>query len=141
LAHGADPTLPFVDGRIPSQLVGDPTDEKRAEILRLVEQASGVHAVPIAMPPGSPFTANHRYRLKRPLESDVRGDHLPANWEFNYLNICRREGDDTVGCYIVHDPHSRPGSLFGFTLDQAQIHEWKDWFEDLGPATEESNQP
>ncbi|MGO9995850.1 MAG: hypothetical protein ACLPTF_25525 [Steroidobacteraceae bacterium] len=141
LAHGADPTLSFVDGRLPSQLSGDATDVKRPEILRLVEQASGGRAAPTAMPPGSPFTANHRYRLKRPLESDVRGDHLPANWEFVYLNICRREGDDTVGCYIVHDPHSRPGSLFGFTLDQAQIREWKDWFEDLGPAAEPSNEP
>jgi tetratricopeptide (TPR) repeat protein len=138
LAHGADPALPFVDGRLPSQLGGDATDDKRPEILKLVEQASRGRAGPIAMPPGSPFTANHRYRLKRPLESDARGDYLPANWEFVYLNICRREGDDTVGCYLVHDPHSRPGSWFGFTLDQAQIRQWKDWFEDLGAAAEPS---
>jgi len=141
LAHGADPTLSFVDGRLPSQLSGDATDAKRPEILRLVEGASGGRAVSTAMPPGSPFTPNHKYRLKRPLESDARGDHLPANWEFVYLNICRRDGDDTIGCYLVHDPHSRPGTLFGFTLDQVQISEWKDWFEDLGPAEEPSNGP
>ena len=138
LANGADPTLAFVDGRLPSQLSSDATDDKRSEILKVVEQASGGRAALIAMPPGSPFTANHKYRLKRPLDSDVRGDHLPANWEFVYLNICRREGNDTVGCYLVHHPHSRPGSLFGFTLDQAQIREWKDWFEDLGSVAEPS---
>jgi hypothetical protein len=143
LAHGADPTLPFVDGRLPSQLSGDATDAKQHEILRLVEQASGDHAVSTAMPPGSPFTANHKYRLKRPLEFVAHGDHLPlpANWEFVYLNVCREDGDDTIGCYIVHVPHSRPGSLFGFTLDQTQIHAWKDWFEDLGPAEEPSTEP
>ena len=136
LAHGADPTLPFVDGRLPSQMIGDATDAKRAEILRLVERASGGHTVSTAMPPGSPFTANHRYRLKRPLEFIEHGDHLPlpANWEFVYLNVCRQDGDDTIGCYLVHVPHSRPGSLFDFTLDPAQIRAWKDWFEDLGPA-------
>ena len=138
LAHGADPTLPFVDGRLPSQMSGDATDAKRPEILRLVERASGGHTVPTAMPPGSPFTVNHKYRLKRPLEYIEHGDHLPlpANWEFVYLNVCRQDGDDTVGCYIVHVPHSRPGSFFDFTLDQAQIGAWQDWFEDLGPAEE-----
>jgi tetratricopeptide (TPR) repeat protein len=40
LAHGADPTTRYKDGRLPTELTGDSLDSRRAEILALLENAA-----------------------------------------------------------------------------------------------------
>ena len=130
LAHGANPTTPFVDGRVPSQLTGDPSDTKRAEILALIAKAAGaVNAVPL----GTPLRTGYEYEVKKPIDGDRWGYSLSVGERITFVGDFCRYADASLACLVVKRANGT-GPPMDIAIAKDQLVRWTEWFKELGPS-------
>lgn len=134
LAHGANPLTPFTDGRLPSDLNGDPSDAKRSEILADIRKAAGGRGSAIAEP-GAPFKMGYEYRVQKSLDGVINGaswaDSYDVGEHLVYTRECRFT-DSTVACFIFKKlaDQGRPHML---AIGKDQLVSWTNWFKEIGP--------
>jgi hypothetical protein len=136
LAHGANPLTPFTDGRLPSDLSGDPSDAKRAEILADVRKAAGGRGSTITSS-GAPFKVGYEYLLKKQLDGNVNGaswaDSFSVGEHLVYTSECKFT-DSTVACFIFKKfaDQGRPHML---AIGKDELVSWTNWFKEIGPES------
>jgi tetratricopeptide (TPR) repeat protein len=134
LAHGANPLTPFTDGRLPSDLNGDPSDVKRSEILADIRKAAGARGSAIA-PSGAPFEAGYEYVVQKSLDGVVNGaswaDSFDVGEHLVYINECRFT-DSSVACFVFKKlaDQGRPHML---AIGKDQLVSWANWLKEIGP--------
>lgn len=134
LAHGANPLTPFTDGRLPSDLNGDPSDAKRSEILADVRKAAGGRGSAI-VPSGAPFKVGYEYLVKKHLDGVINGASWADSFEVGehlvYTSECRFT-DSSVACFIFKKlaDQGRPHML---AIGKDQLVSWINWFKEIGP--------
>jgi len=135
LAHGANPSTPFIDGRRPTELAGDPSDTRRAEILALVRNAGGIAGTSAEV--GGPFKVGYEYILKKDLSGIIHGktwaaDPFTAGEHLVYQSECRYT-DSSVGCFLFRRL-SMQGRVFQLAISKTDLVSWTQWFQELGLA-------
>jgi tetratricopeptide (TPR) repeat protein len=134
LAHGANPLTPFTDGRLPSDLNGDPSDAKRSEILADIRKAAGGRGSAIA-PPGAPFKMGYEYLVQKSLDGVINGaswaDSYDVGEHLVYSSECRFT-DSSVACFVFKKlaDQGRPHML---AIGKDQLVSWTNWFKEIGP--------
>jgi tetratricopeptide (TPR) repeat protein len=132
LAHGANPLTPFTDGRLPSDLNGDPSDVKRSEILADIRKAAGGSAIAIS---GAPFKVGYEYLVQKSLDGVINGaswaDSFDVGEHLVYTNECRFT-DSSVACFVFKKlaDQGRPHML---AIGKDQLVSWTNWFKEIGP--------
>jgi hypothetical protein len=134
LAHGANPLTPFTDGRLPSDLTGDPSDAKRNEILAEVRKSAAGRGSANALS-GGPLKVGYEYQVKKQLDGSVNGSSWADSFEVDehlvYTGECRFT-DSTVACLLFKKlpENGRPHML---AIAKDQLVSWTNWFKEIGP--------
>jgi tetratricopeptide (TPR) repeat protein len=137
LAHGASPLTPFIDGRLPWDLV-NPSDARRDEILAIVRKAAGERGV-AATVTGAPFKVRYEYLAMKDRSGMFNGhswgDTVAAGQHLVFIDECRY-GDSSLACFrfkISGDPR-----LHEVAIQKDQLVSWAEWFKEIGPERAES---
>jgi hypothetical protein len=134
LAHGANPSTPYVDGRAPSQLLGGASNSRRSEILALVRNAGGTSGGTFTF--GGPFKLDYEYVLKKDLGGIIDGktwaDPLSAGEHLVYQGDCRY-ADSSIACLLFKRP-AKQGNVYQVAIRKTDLVSWTAWFHELGFA-------
>jgi hypothetical protein len=135
LAHGANPSTPFIDGRTPGELVSDVSDSLRAEILVLVRNAAGSAGGSAAS--GGPFKVGYEYILRKDMDGIIdgktwAGDPYRADEHLIYEGECRYT-DSSVACFHFKRL-AMQGRVFELAIAKRDLVSWTKWFQELGLA-------
>jgi tetratricopeptide (TPR) repeat protein len=134
IAHGANPLTPFTDGRLPSDLTGDPSDAIRNAILAEVRRAASGRGSAGALS-GASFKAGYEYLVRKHVDGVVNGASWADSFEVGehlvYTNDCRFT-DSSVACLIFKklSDQGRPHML---AIGKEELVSWSDWFKEIGP--------
>ena len=131
LAHGADPLIRYSDGRMPSQLSGDPSDIRQREIQALVEKAAAQRS-PAGAAVGGPFRQGYTYRLKRSINGDPWGNSFSAGESLVYFGQCSYT-DSHIACFSFSRP-ATPNNPLDLAIKKDDLPRWNEWFEEVGRA-------
>ena len=129
LAHGANPTTPYVDGRAPSELTDETSDAKRPEILAIVSKAAGATTA-LA---GTPLKPGYDYEVRKGLEHGGWGSALAKGDRITFVSNQCRYADATLACLVVK---TAGGRLTDVAISKDQLVGWEDWFKELGPSSQ-----
>jgi hypothetical protein len=134
LAHGANPLIPFTDGRLPIDLDGDPSDTKRIEILADIRRAAAGRGSAMALS-GAPFKFGYEYLIRKTLDGVINGASWASSFDAGehlvYLSECKYS-DPSVACFVFKKlaDQGRPQML---AIGKDQLPSWTKWFKEIGP--------
>ncbi len=142
LTHGADPLMRLVDGRLPTEIGGDPRFPIQKSIVDMVAAAAERRYPGYVRPkpsisserrgPAIPLKVNYRYHFKEPFRQF--GHRMPPQVEFTYFGECWWPDDDTASCLRFREPKSPPNLFIQIKFPYSQWPEWQKYIEEIGPT-------